>query len=350
MFLPRSLPEEDLARVRGILGAASWAPLRGQRVFITGGTGFVGKWLVATLLDANRHFELGCEMVLLSRNPDAFAAAAPDLVGAANVQLVRGDVRNFVFPDGKFGCVVHAATDVVAQGAPQQIFDTCVNGTKRALEFAAQAEASSFLLVSSGAVYGRQPPALERLGEGYAGAPDPLLPSSAYGEGKRVSEWLACAHAAQTGLSVKIARCFAFVGPYLPLDKHFAIGNFLRDAMAGQPIIIQGDGTPYRTYMHAADMAAWLWAILLRGRPAAAYNVGGDEAVSIAELARRVVGVLGANSDVTTLKTAPVGQPSERYVPDTYRIRAELSLPEPLSLDESIARTARWHSVPSIPA
>ncbi len=337
------LPEADLAHAFRAVGEADWRSLAGARIFLTGGTGFVGKWLMATLLDADRRLGLGCELVVLSRDPEAFAATAPGLARAPRVTLMRGDVRDFAFPAGAFTHVVHAATDVVAQNSPQATFATCVEGTRHALDFAARSGAQDFLLVSSGAVYGRQPPSLERVDESFAGAPDPLSPSSAYGEGKRVSEWLGAALGAESRMRFKVARCFAFVGPYLPLDKQFAIGNFLRDAMAGKQITIQGDGTPYRTYLHAADMAAWLWATLLRGQPGRAYNVGGHEAVSIADLARRTVAALGSPARVAVLKEAPPGRPAERYVPDIARARAELALPDPISLDEALVRTARWH-------
>lgn len=337
------LPQADLEQAFVAVGAASWRSLAGGRVFLTGGTGFVGKWLMATLIEANRCLDLGCELVVLSRDPQAFVDAAPHLAQAPGVSLVRGDVRDFSFPHGGFSHVVHAATDIVTHNTPRDTFATCFEGTRRALDFAAQAGASDFLLVSSGAIYGRQPPALERLAESHAGAPDPLQVGSAYGEGKRVSEWLGAAQAATSSLRFKVARCFAFVGPYLPLDKHFAIGNFLRDAMAGDEIVIQGDGTPYRTYLHAADMAAWLWATLLRGEPGVAYNIGGHEVLSIAELAHRTVSVLDSPAKVTILKPAPEGRVPDRYVPDVTRARLKLALPEPISLDDAIARTAQWH-------
>ncbi len=335
------LPQDDLALAFNAVGEASWRQLQGARVFITGGTGFVGKWLLATLVESDRRLALGCEVVVLSRDPAAFAAAAPNL--HQHVTLVKGDVRDFEFPAGTFSHFVHAATDVVAQNAPLDTFDTCVSGTRRVLDMARRSGAADVLLVSSGAIYGRQPPALERLAESYVGAPDPLATGSAYGEGKRVAEWLGAAYAAGAGLRVKTARCFAFTGPYLPLDKHFAIGNFLRDAMGGDAVIVQGDGTPYRSYLHAADMAAWLWAILLRGKTGAAYNVGGEEAVSIAELAHRIVRVIGSPARVETTWHAPEGGMPERYVPDVAKARSELALPTPLTLDEAIARTARWH-------
>jgi nucleoside-diphosphate-sugar epimerase len=169
------------------------------------------------------------------------------------------------------------------------------------------------------------------------------LASSAYAEGKRVSEWL-CAQASVNGLQVKIARVFALVGPHLPLNKHFAIGNFLRAAMAGEPIVIQGDGTPYRSYLYAADMAAWLWAVLIKGEPGRAYNVGSDESISITALAERLCSILGRESRITVQLQAVSGASAVHYVPDISRSRHVLGLQVPLQLDEAILRTARWHA------
>jgi dTDP-glucose 4,6-dehydratase len=197
------------------------------------------------------------------------------------------------------------------------------------------------LLVSSGAVYGTLPTGMTHVPETHCGGPDPLLASSAYGEGKRVSEWL-CAQASVNGLEVKIARVFALVGPHLPLDKQFAIGNFLQAAMAGEQIIIQGDGTPFRSYLYAADMAAWLWAVLIRGSASRAYNVGSEESLSILDLAERMVSVLSCKPDISARHQPQPGNAPTHYVPSTARARLELQLPVAMALEEAITRTASW--------
>jgi len=337
------LSADDLDHACAIVGEPDWRQLSGQRIFLTGGTGFIGKWLIATLLEANRRFDLNCRLIVLSRDPEAFAARAPHLSNPSQVELLRGDVRDFQFPVGHIDRIIHAATDVVQQNTPESTFATCVDGTRRVLDLAAHCGASHLLLTSSGAVYGRQPPDLDQVPESYAGSPDCLAPVSAYGEGKRVSEWQVCARAADTGLQVRIARVFALAGPYQALDSHFAFGNFLGAALADDAIVIKGDGTPFRSYLHAADMAGWLWAILLRGGNAVAYNVGGDEAVSIAQLAARIVKVTGSASRVETLTKPRSDQAVERYVPDTRLARAQLRLGTSISLDDAVARTARWH-------
>ena len=339
-LMPLNIAEEDLQRCHDVLGISSWHSLTSQSIFIAGGTGFIGKWLLATLLDANEKLALDCRITVLSRNPGAFQRAWPAVAGRVN--WIAGDVRDFQFTKEPFDVIIHAATDVATRVPPQDVFSTCLDGTRHLLELASKCGASTFLLVSSGAVYGPLPTGMTHVPETHLGGPDPLVASSAYAEGKRVSEWL-CAQAAATGLEVKIARVFALVGPHLPLDKQFAIGNFLQAAMAGEQIVIQGDGTPYRSYLYAADMAAWLWAVLIRGQPGRAYNVGSEESLSIRSLAERICGLLDCAHGVAALQKAQPGLAAMHFVPDTERACHELHLPAPMGLDEAITRSFRWH-------
>ena len=332
--------QADLQRCHDILGLQTWQALSKQRIFITGGTGFVGKWLLLTLLDARERLNLACEVTVLSRNPQEFQRMHPRL--AAQVHWVLGDVRDFVVPASHFDVVVHAATDVAAHSSPMDTFSTCIDGTRQVLAFAKQCGATQMLLVSSGAVYGPLPQGMTHVPETHPGGPHVLQPDSAYAEGKRVAEWLSC-HGAHETLQVKIARVFALVGPYLALDKHFAIGNFLKSAMAGDEIVIEGDGSPHRSYLYAADMAAWLWAVLLRGEARKAYNIGSEESLSIHELAQQVCRVLDIEPRIRLKKTYQ-GQTVQHYVPDTRWTREALQLPVALSLMQSIQRTAAWHT------
>ncbi|WP_406699035.1 NAD-dependent epimerase/dehydratase family protein [Singulisphaera sp. Ch08] len=334
---------DDLDHVLDQVGPL-WEELRGARLFITGGTGFFGCWLLESLLWADAQRRLGVELVVLTRSPEAFARKVPHLAGHRAVRLHEGDVRSFADPEGTFSHVIHAATEASATlnaEAPRVMFDTIVEGTRRTLELARRSGASRFLLTSSGAVYGRQPAELTHVGEDYLGAPDPTDPRSAYGEGKRVAEHLVAHEYHAHGLDAMIARCFAFVGPYLPLDIHFAVGNFVRDALAGGPVRVAGDGTPYRSYQYAGDLMVWLWSILLRGVPARPYNVGSEESITIGDVARRIAESEGV-AWVVEGKVTP-GAPVTRYVPSTARARDELGLLGSIDFDDAIARTVRWH-------
>jgi nucleoside-diphosphate-sugar epimerase len=324
-----------------------WDDLRGRRLFITGGTGFFGCWLLESFCWANDQLGLNASAVVLTRDPAAFRRKAPHLAGHPAITLHAGDVRTFTFPEGRFSHVIHAATEASAKlnaGNPLLMFDTIVEGTRRTLEFARQSGAQKFLLTSSGAVYGRQPPEMTHIPEEYTGAPDPTDPASAYGEGKRAAELLCALYARQYGLQPRIARCFAFVGPYLPLDTHFAIGNFIRDAQTGGPIRVNGDGTPYRSYLYAADLAVWLWTILLRGKTCCPYNVGSDEGHTILEVARTVAGVMQMPASAIQVAQTPVpGAPPSRYVPAVQRAKTELNLTISIGLADAVGRTLAYH-------
>lgn len=317
---------------------------RGARLYVTGGTGFVGSWLLESFAHANARLALGARAVVLSRDPESFAMQVPHVAHDSAITFLRGDARDKM-PDGSFDAILHIATPASAKvndDTPNLMVDTIVDGTRRVLELAAQSGPIPLLLTSSGAVYGRQPRELSRIEESYTGAPDPLDSRNAYHEAKRLSE-LQCAIAAKSGTQAKIARLFAFVGPYLPLDRHFAIGNFIRDAMAGQTIEILGDGAPIRTYMYGADMTSWLWRILARGQPARAYHVGSEDLVDIKTTADIVSRAVYPHATVVVRgEPAPLRLP-ERYAPSTARTREELGLAQWTPLDESIRRTIAWH-------
>mgnify|MGYP001765965463 FL=1 len=325
--------DEAIAHCRAALET-----LRGARIFITGGTGFFGRWLLSLLASAGAEFDIAA--CLLTRNPEAFARACPELAASANITLKRGDVRYFEFPKGRFTHVVHAATDTsaAADADAANLIDTIVGGTRRVLEFAAAAHVERLLYVSSGAVYGPQPTDMEQIGEDYSGAGNPLDPRAAYGQAKRLAEQMCVCAAQAARFAPVIARAFAFVGPGLPRDGHFAIGNFVRDALAGRDVVVNGDGAPLRSYLYASDLAAWLVTLLAQGVAGAAYNVGSDVAISIGELAQRVAALAPAPTRVVIKGAASADGPRARYIPAIARART-LGLDVFTPLDEAIKRT-----------
>jgi dTDP-glucose 4,6-dehydratase len=320
-----------------------WDELRGQRIFVTGGTGFFGCWLLESFAWANHKLGLDASALVLTRNPGAFSKKAPHLAAHPAIHLHTGDVRDFEFPEGTFSHVIHAGTTSSAPVEPGEMFDTIVQGTRRVLDFAASHGNRKLLFTSSGAVYGRQPANITHVPEDYAGAPDPVDPGSAYGEGKRSAELLSSLAGRKHGFEVKIARCFAFVGPYLPLDAHFAIGNFIRDGMRGGVICVGGDGTPYRSYLYAADLAAWLWTILFCGQPHHPYNVGSEDALTIGHLADTVAAAFQPARNVVISKSPTLGATALRYIPNTRRAEEELGLKTRINLNAAIQRTIAWN-------
>lgn len=317
--------------------------LRGGSLLLTGGTGFFGQWLLATLVRANQTCDLGLALHVVTRSPAAFTSTCLELTSQPDITLIEGDIRNFIYDGRRLTHVIHAATDtsLAADRDPMDLIDTIVSGTRHVLNVARAAGARDLLYISSGAVYGAQG-AISEVDEAMNIACDPLDRRSAYGQAKRLAETMCAIHGAEYGLKPRIARCFAFVGPGMPLDAHFAIGNFIADALAGRAIEIKGDGTPLRSYLYTADLAAWLLRALVIGKPGAAYNIGSDAALSIREIAEVVAGAMQSAAGVKVYGAPLPDAFRSRYIPSINKARADLNVSVWTSLPDAVRATAAW--------
>jgi nucleoside-diphosphate-sugar epimerase len=322
-----------------------WPDLKGARIFITGGTGFIGCWLLESLLYANEKLNLKIHLTVLTRDTKAFKKKVPHLFSSTSLEFIDGNVCDFISPPGEYSHVIHAATDASAdlnENNPLQMYRTVIDGTLRALQFAVEKKAERVLYLSSGAVYGQQPWELLNVPETYLGGPSCVDARATYAEAKRAAEMLCAIHQKQFGLQISIARIFALLGPYLSLGIHFAAGNFIKDAMGGRDIIINGNGRPVRSYLYASDLTVILWHLLVRGNSCKPYNVGSNEGVSIRDLAEKVSSVLGGGAP-RILGSEDIGWNPGRYVPSTGLIESELNLKRTVSLEQAILRTAIWN-------
>jgi nucleoside-diphosphate-sugar epimerase len=310
--------------ISAVLPRLDLSSLDGQRLFITGGTGFFGLWLLSALRVLHGQ-AVSVEVCVLSRDPAGFLSRHPQFYNQSWLSFISGNVRDFQIPDRQFDLLLHAATETStsAHANPPRMFDDIVLGTRHVLDLAQRCGVRRMLLISSGAVYGPQPLGLTHQPDESQMACNPLLPGSSYGEGKRVMELMGAMLQHSIGIESMTARCFAFCGPGLPLNGHFAIGNFVRDALFRDEITVQGDGSPMRSYLYGADLAVWLLYLLINGKAGESYNVGSDEALSIKDLALRVRDVLAPEKPVKIHKVVGT-EPLLRqcYVPSISRARA----------------------------
>ncbi len=322
-------------------------PLGGHRIFLTGGTGFVGKSLLDYFgLAAQRH-GADFEVCVLSRNPRRFIAHNPQYEGLSWLEWAEGELASLPTGLGRFTAVIHAAADTHAVASGVQWIEQIVWGTRAVLDFALAHGCQRFLSLSSGAVYGPQPAHLTHLPEDYAGAPPTTSPASVYGQAKRLAEQLCTLYCHEHGLHTVSARCFSLVSEHVPLAGPYAIGNFIGDALAGGPLRIKGDGNTLRSYLYGLDMAHWVVTLMLRGEAGQAYNVGSDVAISIRQLAELVAATLAPEARIESAAVAPAGSRSV-YVPDISRCRQlglEVCTPLRLAIQHSAdgirARPAR---------
>ena len=325
---------------------AIWQELSGKTIYITGGTGFFGTWILESLVWANDVLDARTKAIVLTRDAEAFSKKYPHLAQHASLSLIAGDVRSFEFPIDTIDYIIHGAATVTASAdivAAAESADIIIKGTQRMLALAHEKRVKRFLFVSSGAVYGPQPPNVSHISEAYQFSAQAPPVDSHYAQAKRTAEALCVLHRQQFDVQAIIARGFAFIGPHLPIDAHYAIGNFIRDGLNGKEITIEGDGTPYRSYLYAADLAIWLWTLLLRGNPSEAYNVGSDQPIAIADAARKVANFFHPPPAIKILRSPKPGQMPERYVPSIEKAKKELGLRVFIDLDTAIQRTVDWH-------
>lgn len=343
------LPEQDLLHVlHGAEGV--WENLRGQSIFMTGATGFVGRWLLESLLVADYTLGLDVRVVALSRDPERFLNLVPHLADWSKLSWVRGSVTTLAQDDlggRRFDSVIHLATEAdlaSTRADPNAARDVIAGGTLRTLQVASSSGARRVLFTSSGSVYGPQSENVALLSEEMplpASIPNDNDPRAVGADAKRQAERHCAEFSSKGGQSAAIARCFTFAGPAMPLNGKFAFGNFIRDAIAGKPIVLTGDGTPVRSYMYGADLAIWLWTILARRDATGIYNVGSEKAICLQDLAKIIARELGAPG-IEIRQHPTSGSPSNWYVPSTQKARRELGLRETIGLIQSIHSTAHW--------
>lgn len=346
----KPLPQEDLDAAID-LAEDCFRSLRGARMFLTGCTGFFGVWLLETFRRADERLGLGLDLTLLSRSPERFVGEHPHLGPDARLRYLMGDVRCFDAPDGSFSHVIHGATtnarETFAGEDALRKFDTVAMGTRRVLDFCEQRAVPDMLYIGSGAVYGRRTTP-EPIVETDLVAPDPLDVGQTLGHAKRVAELFCAITASRSPVRIKIARCFSFVGPQLPLDIHYAIGNFIADALAKRPITIKGDGSPVRSYLYMSDLVVWLVTIMVKGASLRPYNVGSGHSLPLFDVATVVAEASHLSTAFApshTLRESPAH--GDVYMPSTLRLRTELGVHETVSLHAGILKTLAYYRATS---
>jgi len=326
--------------------------LRNGRILVTGGTGFVGTWLLDALLQADSRMNLGMSLFTLTRDFKRWQRIHPKITSNPAIRPLIGDIKNPAtwaanLPD-ELDLLIHAAHDSRLKPGtmtPLQNLESLIDGTQHVVSTAVRRRSRRVLFISSGAVYGLMPEGQHAFREDFSGGLEWLSPGAAYAEGKRAAEAWANAYCHENNSEFVTARLFAFGGPFLPLDQHFAFGNFIADALAKRPIRVSGSGKSVRSWLAGSDLAHWLLTILLIGRDGRAYNVGSDEACTILELAHLVADAAGRRGLVELTGDDRNREQDSIYVPDISRARDELGLQVRVPLRTLICETLKHYEL-----
>ncbi len=337
-----SLFLNDLDRILGC-SRQDLLLLKGRSLFLTGCTAFIGKWLLESLLWANQQLDLGLRLTVLTRSSASFLAAMPHLAAHKSLCLVQGSILSLPEQDiPDFDLAIHGVNlpNDASLSWPARHMLTAVSGTESLMDMAAGKGCRHILLLSSGAVYGTQLPQKTPFAE--HALPVDLRESAVYGNTKRFVESYTRAKGQELGITVSVARCFAFIGAHMPLNERNAMSSFLLHAVRRQPITIQGDGSPLRSFLSGRDLSIWLLAMLVRG-DGRVCNVGSQIVFPLLEWAKKVLLCAGLPEDFLTVQGHALrGNAPDAYVPDTSLARSVLRLAETASPEENILAALNW--------
>lgn len=310
-----------------------------SHLLILGGSGFFGKSILKAyrlrILD-----QFGIDRLsIIARNATSLRFSHPFLLDAS-VNLINSDISTCKDMP-RADIVIHAAASTDAsryEAKPDVERGNVMLGVDNFCKLAREVYlGSKILYVSSGAVYGQYPSAIDFIGEEYNVEVGLEGPKEVYSFAKRYGE-KKIIELGLDGLNVSIARCFAFLGEHLPLDQHFAIGNFIRDGLSGRPIEVKATSSVYRSYMHESDLVIWLIKIALTAnRLTPIYNVGSDEVISIQNLGKKIADYFGVQVIIPPFASNNIN----RYVPSIEKAKNELGLDLETNLNQAIEITIR---------
>jgi len=320
-------------------------PLRQRHIFITGGSGFLGTWIVEVMAYLNEQHGFGTRITVYSRQSRSLLARAPHLRDYGWLQFQDGDVRYLAEIPRDVAFVVHAAaiTDRrLFASCPSLVAETNSIGTARVLKAALLLDSlEKFVLLSSGLVYGSQPWSTQAVDEEFVGHLPRNTVAAVYTESKRMAEVFAQASISEAKLPVVIVRPFAFVGPYQSLNLPWAVTDFIRDSFTGGPIRIMGNGAAVRSLMYASDYAFWTLAALARGEARNAYNVGSGDHVDLLSLARLIAGQFKPEPSVLT--NCGQGHSPSILVPSVAKTQSALGVSVTVDLPKAVQRSVEWN-------
>ncbi|HEY4797587.1 MAG TPA: NAD-dependent epimerase/dehydratase family protein [Bacteroidia bacterium] len=321
--------------------------LKGQHVLITGGTGFLGTWITELITFLNEKYDYKIRLTLLARDTKIFSAKAPHLANKSFLNLISQDIRTLIDLPADVNYVVHAASNPDSREHnlnPLVVMDGITNGTANVFEKCTRLNnLQKIVNLSSGLVYGAQPRELKSIPETYFGSLDCSQVTSIYAESKRLSETIGTAYRIQYRLPLVTVRPFTFTGPYQSLEKPWAINNFIRDAILGEPIRILGSGETERSYMYGSDAAFWILNMLANGRVGGCYNLGSPNAIALKDLAGKIAKEFSPSPQIVSRSGKESDAQVSRFIPDTSLAQKTLHAEITVDIDSAIRRTIQWN-------
>ncbi len=320
--------------------------LKNEKIFISGGTGFVGTWLLEMICYLNEEYNFNTEVILLARNISEFKKDKKHLSGKKHIAFIKKDIRYLTELPSDITYIIHAAANPDNRqhsSDPITVMDIISRGTNNILSLASSLpNIKKILNISSGLIYGQQPYDLIHIPESYQGSSNCSSIFSIYPEAKRFAEMLSTAYRNQYKLPIINARPFTFLGPYQHINKPWAHTNFLRDSLLGGPIRITGNQNSVRGYMYASDMAYWFLKILADGKQGVPYNIGNPKGITLRDFAEKICEQYPNKINIENITGNNLSL--SRFVPDVTLATKSLGLKIFTPTDAAIRKTLSWYN------
>jgi nucleoside-diphosphate-sugar epimerase len=333
--------------MRSCTNPNSLISLKNQKLLVTGGTGFIGKWICEMICLLNERHNFNIHLYILGRDMETFSNEVPHLFKKSFITLIEQDVRNLHELPEDVNFVIHAASSPDSRShvsQPLRTLETEYRGTSLILEYCFRLMGlKKVVYLSSNKVYGKIL-GNEVINESMNGSLDPGKFQNIYAEAKRVAESICATYRNQYRIPIVVCRPFSLVGPYQHIDKPWAINNFIRDAMLGGPIKILGDGNISRSYLYGSDAAYWILSALVLGEVGEVYNIGSSEAVTLNELAFNIKGILSTNLEISIKSSKDEYLNTSATIPDLKKIKTKLKVSENFTISELLERTINWNN------
>ncbi len=333
---------------KSCLEVEKFSELDNESILITGGTGFIGKWVAEMILFINKTNKTNIKLYLTGRNIDKFEEQVPHLLENNFITLIKQDVKYSYNLPNDVNYIIHAAgspdnREHVSQ--PLSVIETFYKGTQSILDAATRLNTIKKVIhLSSHRVYGKNTSG-QLINENFEGTIDILNIPNSYTEAKRISETLCAFYRSIYKLPIVVLRPFALIGPYQDLGKPWAINNFIRDAILGGPIRILGNSNTIRSYMYGSDMAYWILKSLLLGKNGESYNLGSDQPISLNDLAIEIKNQLNNKIDIHYKSSMNCREEISKIIPDTAKIKKDLGVIETFTIAQSLERTIIWNKL-----
>lgn len=327
--------------------------LKNKSIYISGASGFVGKWILETINYLNDHHQFNIKVHASSRTIQEQALKFPHIFKQKNIHSYSLDIKNLMEIPSECTYVLHLAASPDNRehvSDPIRIMNDITLGGYKLLEATTRLdELQNVVMFSSGQVYGKQPHDHQHISEDQFFPFNPATSSASYGEAKRLLETMSISYKSFFKIPLTILRPFAFIGPYQSLTRPWAINNFMRDCTLSQPIRILGDQSTMRSYMYPSEMSLWTLVALANPQTSQSmFNLGSSDAFDLKSIAEIVERTFAKNNGIIQApQNSQIDLEKSKFIPAIAKIEHTFQLKLKIGTQKAIEKSIQWFQLHS---